>query len=374
MPLGGRGPLALYVHVPFCTAKCPYCAFPSAPPERGDEERYLAGLEREARFWASRLGPRPLSSLYVGGGTPTRLSLSGWARLVRCLEGTFRFRDTTEITLEANPESLRGEHLAAWRDWRPLRVSLGVQSFRDEELAALGRLHDGREAREAAAQIRDGGHSLSLDLMFRIPRQTLRTFASSLDTALDLGAEHLSLYELTFEAGTPFGEVPPEVPQEGYPYYRYAQWRLPRAGWVHYEVASFALPGRWRRHNLRYWLGGDYLGLGPGAWGYLGGWRYRNGSTLAEWERRLDRGGAGAVWGERLRDSRAAREEAVLALRTRWGWTPGGTERRWGREAAEVLEEALRPFEGPFVRRRGPRWVLTPRGFRVANRIWEALI
>ena len=136
--MGGRGPLALYVHVPFCTAKCPYCAFPSAPPERGDEERYLAGLEREARFWASRLGPRPLSSLYVGGGTPTRLSLPGWARLVRCLEGTFRFRDTTEITLEANPESLRGEHLAAWRDWRPLRVSLGVQSFRDEELAALG--------------------------------------------------------------------------------------------------------------------------------------------------------------------------------------------------------------------------------------------
>ncbi|WP_352425166.1 radical SAM family heme chaperone HemW [Aminomonas paucivorans] len=374
-PFDGRGPLALYVHVPFCTAKCPYCAFPSAPPGEGDEDRYLEGIGREVRFWASRLKRRGLSSLYVGGGTPTRLSPSGWERLIRFLEEAFSFRSSTEITVEANPESLSPEHLEIWGRWRPLRVSLGVQSFRDEELVALGRLHDGARAREAAMRIRRQGIPLGLDLMFGIPRQTLRTFAESLREALSLDPEHLSLYQLMLEEGTPFGESPPEGrAEEGYPFYRYAQWRLPRAGYGQYEIASFALPGRWRRHNLRYWLGGDFLGLGPGAWGCLGGWRYRNDPTLTGWRARTDRGRSAALWGERLSGERKAREEAILALRTRWGWSPGETSRRFGLPVAEAVEADLLPFEGAFVRRQGVRWVLTPRGFQVANRIWEALV
>ncbi|MCL2684755.1 MAG: radical SAM family heme chaperone HemW, partial [Synergistaceae bacterium] len=273
------------MHVPFCETKCPYCAFASSPMNNsatngGDAGRYIDAVGREL---ASRVGGiQTFDTLYIGGGTPSILPIYAWETLLDLLGRYLNFARDAEITVEANPGSLEKNRTALWKDYGVNRVSVGVQSLNDDRLNFLGRIHDSRQAAEAIKLCLSAGFLVSLDMMFGLPGETLRDWMVDLREAIRLGPHHISLYQLSIENGTPFAERNFSLP-EGYAQYRYAQWRLAQTGYAQYEVASFARPQMESRHNMNYWTGGDYIGIGPAAWSYLDGVRFRNAASLEEY-------------------------------------------------------------------------------------------
>jgi oxygen-independent coproporphyrinogen-3 oxidase len=369
-PTKNNKDISLYVHVPFCAAKCPYCAFASAPARAGDEELYLDALERE--IIARAEDSSAVSTLYIGGGTPSVLSLASWERLIEIIERGFSFSGDAEVTVEANPGSLSRGHVALWRAWRVTRISVGVQSFDDCRLKFLGRAHDAAQARAALEFCVDAAFSVSLDLMFGLPGETLRDWMTDLKTALSFGTSHISVYQLTIEEGTLFARENPELP-EGYAQYRYAQWRLARAGLEQYEVAGFARPGYECRHNLNYWDDGEYIGLGPSACGFMDGTRRMNAPRLDDYAAMTLRG-LPTISEERLEGERAARQAAVLALRTKKGIAWENFAKRHGEQAANAIRRDLERFPGCLVANGADASRLTPKGFRLGNAVWSEII
>lgn len=333
---------------------------------------YIRALASEMSRASQEEAVGELCTLYIGGGTPTALSVESWRALADMIEGAFSFAPNAEVTVEANPCSLSAEHLRLWSDWRVTRVSVGVQSFDDAELVLLGRAHDACKASDAVCACLASGFSVSLDLMFGLPGGTLRNWARTLDQALALAVHHISLYQLTIEQGTPYAERGFNL-TDGYAPYRYAQWLLPRRGYRQYEVASFARPGHECRHNLGYWDDGGYLGLGPAAWSHVGGTRRKNEPALARYASLVSSDGA-VVFSESLTLPARARQAAVLALRTARGIEWGAFAARFGELAAREMREKLAAFPGDLVLLDESRAALTPRGLRVANLIWEDLI
>ncbi|MDR0649082.1 MAG: radical SAM family heme chaperone HemW [Synergistaceae bacterium] len=380
------GPRSLYVHVPFCESKCPYCAFASAVKRPGDEGAYLGSLREEAASRSSIAGGR-LLTLYIGGGTPTALSLGAWRELIAVIGGAFKLASDAEVTVEANPGSLSREHIELWRGFIN-RVSVGVQSFNDDDLKFLGRAHDSGQATEAVEMCVSAGFQTSVDLMFGLPGgplrdgepeyggQTLRGWAGNLRRAARTGAGHISVYQLTIEPGTTFGGLnfPKSALTDGYLPYRYAQWCLPRRGYAQYEVASFSKPGQESRHNLNYWADGEYIGLGPSAWSYIGGVRSQNAQTLDEYARMIAQGKSASVYEERLPPAQAARQAAVLALRAERGIDWRSFEEKHGKAMKDEISEKLNRFPESLVRNDPRRASLTAAGLRVANRVWEEII
>jgi oxygen-independent coproporphyrinogen-3 oxidase len=372
----------IYMHIPFCIRKCPYCAFYSeTAPSKEDMERYLKALEREMAWWGDRLeSPLRASTLYVGGGTPTLLDPDLWKKFFAALDGHVFFEKASEITVEANPGSLKEEHLRLWKEWGVSRISLGVQSFSEEDLRTLGRPHDAEQAEDAVQRALELGFDVTLDLMFGLPRQALREWHASLRKAVHLGISHLSLYHLTLEPGTPWGESPPENLPEGYSFYRWAQHYLGRKGFSQYEVASFARPGKEARHNLAYWRQEDVLGLGAGAWGYWKGLRYGHVSSVRDYLRAFENPSSAEAferslnYTEFLSPEKRAAEGAVLLLRTRWGIPLKAFRRRFGDAIARGVLAKLAPFMPDLAEYREGHLRLTPRGMRVANQIWSELL
>lgn len=370
-PMGG---VALYVHVPFCERKCNYCAFESAAPAAGETSLWLDLLEKELAWWGSRLGKIPLDTCYIGGGTPTLLDDALWTRLCALLERSFDFSRCAETTVEANPNSLKAGHLLIWRDWRVTRVSIGAQSFDEAELSMLGRLHTPGQAYAAISSALAAGFAVNADFMFGLPHQTLHNWARTLKDAAGSGIGHISLYQLSLEPGTPWAEMDPSVLPDGSGQYRWAQWYLPRKGFAQYEIANFAKKGLESKHNLNYWREGEYLGVGPGASGYLGGWRYKNIGPLGAYAAKVNTGAMPVAEGERLSRERRSREAAVLALRTAEGIDPGRYEEEYGAEALAQVIGILGKMPGGLTEIKKERIALTPKGMRVANRIWFELI
>ncbi len=371
-------PASVYLHVPFCARKCPYCAFASRVPGAGDVERYLAALALECAYWSARHRERvPLKTLYIGGGTPSLLGEREWGRLIDTLEKNFSFEADAEVTVEANPGSLAAFHLKLWRAWRVTRVSVGVQSLDDAELRFLGRIHSAREARDALSACAAAGFRTSADLIFALPgSEDVRTFAHSIRECLAYGTTHLSLYQLSIEPGTSFANQN-FPPAEGYAQYRMAQWLLPRKGFCQYEIASFAQSGFESRHNLNYWRSGDYLGLGPGAWSFADPYRTVNEPDIALYAKNLEEGKPFFTVAEDLSAFDAtgrAWHAAILALRTRDGIDTQAFQKTYGVEATAALVARLRPFVPDFVAETSERLHLTPKGMRVANRIWQELL
>lgn len=369
---------SVYLHVPFCVSKCPYCAFASAVrakdgADEKNEKIYLRALAAEIAARACRAGK--IDTLYIGGGTPSVLSICAWRELRATLERAFFFAPDAEVTVEANPGSLTAEHLRLWRDWRVTRVSVGVQSFDDAELALLGRPHTGAQAADAVAACRAAGFAVSLDLMFGLVFGNFRNWARTLREAILLNPHHISIYQLMLEAETPFAKkFSDDDLTDGYAPYRYAQWLLPKKNYVQYEVASFAQPGREARHNLYYWRNDEYLGLGPAAWSYLNGVRKKNAPDLSAYADMIAETGDASVYEESLQGEADARQAAVLALRTRYGIVWREFSARYGTAAAEAIQNDLKQFPADLVAYTPERSVLTPRGLRLANRVWEELI
>jgi putative oxygen-independent coproporphyrinogen III oxidase len=376
MPRNHPTPSGLYVHIPFCKSKCSYCDFYSIT-DAGLVESYLAALDAEARLYRDQFGA--FDSLFLGGGTPSWLGEAHLAALMNILRRHFTFAPDTEFTLEANPDDITAEKLAAWRDLGLNRLSLGVQSFDEAELRFLGRRHTARQTQAALALIRAAGFTnLGLDLIYGLPGQSLDAWTHTLKTALGFAPEHLSCYQLTLAPDTPMGRLaaagrltlPDEETQRQF-FLSTAEFLTAR-GYLHYEVANFARQGPPAgglchyccRHNLKYWTRTPYLGLGPGAHSFLAERRWWNFPSVKDYCASLDAGRLPLAGSETLTPAQTRLETLALGFRTREGVSlttlrelPGS-----GAALAELTEAGL-------VRVERGRVMATDRGLVVADRL-----
>ena len=266
-------PLSLYIHIPWCIQKCPYCDFNShKSPDILPENAYVQSLLTDLDDDLKKTPNRHISSIFIGGGTPSLLSAKAYEQLFNGLTQRLSFSDAIEITLEANPGTV---DYARFRDYRTLginRLSLGIQSFDKNHLKTLGRIHDDQDAHRAIQKARDAGFdNLNLDLMHGLPHQSVSEGLSDLDIALGYKPEHLSWYQLTIEPNTVFHKQRPPLPSEDYmeALEKEGFLRLKNHGYERYEISAFSHPNKYSNHNLNYWLFGDYLGIGAGAHGKI---------------------------------------------------------------------------------------------------------
>jgi len=353
---------SVYVHIPFCRAKCAYCDFNSYARQERLIPEYVEALLREATFWAEKGAVGRVDTLYFGGGTPSLLPAAEAARLLVSLRRVFAIAGDAEITFEANPESASPDHLRALRRIGVNRLSLGVQSFDDGELRLLRRIHDAATAEEAFRAARKAGFdAVSLDPIFGLPGQTLAAWQRSLERAVELAPEHLSLYALTLEDGTPLarrvarGECAEPDADAQADMYTWSSDRLASAGYEQYEISNWARPGRRCRHNLTYWRCEPYLGLGAGAHSYLGDWRFANVKSPRRYIAAVDRldvaqaadsPGAPAklpqvASAERLGAATALADAMIMGLRLNDGVSPASLERRFGVDVGERYRDEI---------------------------------
>ena len=261
-------PLALYVHLPWCVAKCPYCDF-NSHERRGElpEESYVTALLADLDASLPDVQGRALATIFIGGGTPSLFSAESIARLLEGVRSRVPLATDVEVTLEANPGAVESHKFEGFRAAGVNRLSLGVQSFAPAQLATLGRIHDVAEARHAIALARASFERVNIDLMYVLPGQTPEEAISDVETALASGATHLSFYHLTIEPNTVFHAKPPQLPDEdaAVAIEEAVHERVAAAGFRRYEISAWARPGEECRHNLNYWRFGDYLGIGAGA-------------------------------------------------------------------------------------------------------------
>ncbi|WP_412548578.1 radical SAM family heme chaperone HemW [Pseudomonas sp. MWU13-2105] len=281
-------PLALYIHIPWCVRKCPYCDFNShaASPVLPEEE-YVDALLADLDQDLHAVYGRELSSIFFGGGTPSLFSAQALGRLLRGVEARIRFAGDIEITLEANPGTFEQEKFIAYRQSGINRLSIGIQSFQEDKLKALGRIHSGGEAVRAADMARQAGFdNFNLDLMHGLPDQSLEDALGDLRQAIALRPTHLSWYQLTLEPNTVFWNQPPTLPEDDtlWDIQEAGQALLAEHGYAQYEVSAYAQPGRAARHNLNYWSFGDFIGIGAGAHGKLS---HPDGRIVRTWKTRL---------------------------------------------------------------------------------------
>ncbi len=265
-------PLALYVHIPWCVRKCPYCDFNSHRATEIPEDAYVACLLDDLTRDASWAQGRELQSIFFGGGTPSLFSADSIARLLEGIDGRVPIARNAEITLEANPGTAEQEKFSGFRNAGVNRLSMGIQSFNPEHLQKLGRIHNGEDAVNAIAMARRAGfENFNLDLMHGLPDQTLEQALHDLDTALSFEPPHLSWYQLTIETNTAFHNAPPVLPEDDtlWAIQQAGEEKLIAHGFDHYEVSAYAQAGRHSRHNLNYWQFGDYLAIGAGAHGKI---------------------------------------------------------------------------------------------------------
>jgi putative oxygen-independent coproporphyrinogen III oxidase len=333
LPLAPASPLAsapdpgfaLYIHWPFCAAKCPYCDFNSHVRESVDHHAWAEALLGELDYWADRTPGRTLTSIFFGGGTPSLMQPRTVERLIDKAARRWHLPDDAEITLEANPTSVEAERFQGFRVAGVNRVSLGIQSLRDADLRLLGRRHDAAEARQAIAVARRFFPRYSFDLIYARPGQTPAAWQEEMQWALNEAADHLSLYQLTIEEGTRFhtlharGEL--VLPDEDVQADLYAATEalLAENGLLPYEISNYARRGSESRHNLVYWRYGDYIGIGPGAHGRVslpdGKVATRNHRAPEIWLERVQRLGSGCKPHEALSAAEQAQEMLMMGLR-----------------------------------------------------------
>ncbi len=290
----GRG-IALYLHIPFCLSKCPYCDFNTYEGIEPQIDGYVAALAREIGLWGDLLQRPHITSVYFGGGTPSYIPPGSIDSTMAAIRESFDVLPDAEISMEANPGDITAARVERWRSSGINRMSIGVQSFDDGLLASLGRRHSSEQAAEAARVAKSYGfENFSLDLMFGLPGQTLDQWRLSLERCIELGPRHVSLYGLSLEPGTPmeaevrFGRTPLPDPDLGADMYTLAEDRFAAEGFDHYEISNWAKPGFQSVHNLAYWRLTPFLGLGAGAHSHLAGHRFSNIRSPRGYAQRLE--------------------------------------------------------------------------------------
>lgn len=387
-PIAAAEAFGLYVHWPFCKAKCPYCDFNSHVRESVSQSRWRQALLAELAHMAARVPGRRLDSIFFGGGTPSLMPPETVAAVIEAARSHWPTGDRTEITLEANPTSVEAANFRALAGEAGVnRLSLGIQSFDPEALRFLGREHSVDEARRAIALGHRHFERMSFDLIYARPGQTLEAWRDELDEALNLANGHLSLYQLTIEPGTGFagavrrGDWQPLDEDHGADQFEWTQQRCEAAGLPAYEISNHAAPGAECRHNQIYWAGGDYVGIGPGAHGRLGLAdgrhalaQFRNPDT---WLDRVERDGHGGEEDRRLPPGEIAQELLMMGLRTRDGVDRARFAALTGTDplAHAGLTGIIESLESESLLASGPaRLRATPRGRSVLNALLRPLL
>jgi oxygen-independent coproporphyrinogen-3 oxidase len=378
--------LALYIHWPFCLAKCPYCDFNSHVRERIDQPRFALALRRELATEAARLGRRRLKSVFFGGGTPSLMDPPAVAALLDDAARWFEPADDLEITLEANPTSVEAGRLTSYRAAGVNRVSIGIQSLDDAALGVLGRQHSAAEAVAALTLARRLFPRVSFDLIYARPDQDLAGWRTELRAALAIAADHLSLYQLTIEPATRFealqrqGQITLPNEETAAALYDATGEECERAGLFAYEISNYAKPGEESRHNLAYWRYLDYAGIGPGAHGRvmisesLRATRRHRAPEV--WADRVERAGDGLTADEPIQAGDRAREALLMGLRLTEGIDLARFAQRTGRSVAEsvdpsVLQQCI--AEGYLTETPG-RLIATPEGRIRLDSLLSALV
>ena len=371
--------LGLYVHIPFCSAICNYCNFNRGLFDASVKEQYVAALRREIAESGDRA---PADTIYFGGGTPSLLEPSDVASIIQACRAAFDTTPDAEITLEANPETVTPERLAGFREAGVNRLSYGVQSFRDEELQRLSRLHSASRAADAFALARAAGFdNVSLDLMMWLPQQTIPQWLESVDALIALGPDHASLYILELYPNAPLRETMARsqwslaADDDAADMYLEAMARLDAAGYQQYEISNVARPGRASRHNLKYWTDGEWLGFGCGAHSTRRAVRWKNLSSTTEYIAAVASGGQ-LVAERRALTGREALEEALFTgLRLTRGIDVETVKARYksdvwgiyGGQLERYREAGVLIYDGRLLR-------LTRAGMLLANEIMSEFI
>ncbi|HEY8489659.1 MAG TPA: radical SAM family heme chaperone HemW [Dehalococcoidia bacterium] len=370
--------LSLYVHVPFCDVKCGYCDFNSYAGLDSLMPAYTDALLEEIRRWSPHARGYTVHTVFFGGGTPSLLPPACLERILAAIRDAFTLDAAPEISLEANPGTVDEGRLRHLRALGITRLSLGVQSFHDDELAALDRIHSAADVAAAYAAARAAGfENVNLDLIFGLPGQTLERWEHNVRRALALRPEHLSLYALTVEEGTPLasqvrrGLVPAPDPDLQAEMYERADALLAESGYLQYEISNWSLPGRACRHNLTYWENRPYLGLGPGAHSCFGGRRFSVVRSPRAYVRALTPGGDGMPqieWEETLDPATEMAETVILGLRLADGVSLPAFQARFGVSLPAVYGDAVRELTDlGLLEAAGGRLRLTRRGRLLAN-------
>ena len=371
--------LGLYLHVPFCRAICNYCNFNRGLLDEALKSWYVDALEREIREAGDR---RAADTIYFGGGTPSLLDPGEIARLVEACRRAYTLAPDAEITLEANPETVDPARLAGYREAGVNRISFGVQSFRDEELRRLGRLHDADRARRAVAEARAAGFdNVSLDLMSWLPGQTPDQWQTSVEALVALEPEHASLYLLEVYPNAPLRD---EMARAGWSQapdedaaamYVWALERLETAGYEHYEISNVARPGRRSRHNLKYWTGGAWRGFGCGAHSTADGARWRNVAGTEDYVARVTAGRSPAIDRRALSSQERLEETLFMGLRLADGLDLADVGRRHGADVWGLYGAQLAPYlQAGLLTRAAGRLRLTREGMLVSNEVLSVFV
>jgi putative oxygen-independent coproporphyrinogen III oxidase len=381
--------IGLYLHIPFCTAKCGYCDFNSYAGHEHMIPSYARTLVQDAALWREAVGGRSIETVFFGGGTPSLNPVEEMAAILDGMRSTFRIDPDAEIALEANPGSITEDYLRALRDLGFNRLSIGVQSFDDEDLVMLDRVHTGEQAREAFAAARGAGFdNINLDFIYGLPGQPLAAWQKTLEQALALAPEHLSLYALTIEEGTPLardverGRVSAPDPDIQAEHYEWTQDRLASAGYEHYEISNWARPGRRCLHNLIYWRNREYLGLGAGAHSYLNGVRFSVALLPSRYAELVEESVAAAdgrmrhvVGAEDVSPELSMSDAMILGLRLIEGIDLREFTRRYGADPDDRFGAVIAEFIGyGLLERTDTHLRLTPRGRLLSNELFQRLL
>lgn len=387
--------LELYIHIPFCVKKCDYCDFLSFPADNRTQRRYVDAVQKEIIYYGALYPDRKITTIFIGGGTPSWLDEEEIVRILHTVREAFAVEHDAEITIECNPGTATAHKLVRYRESGINRISIGLQSAHNEELALLGRIHTWEQFLKTYDLARKAGFSnINVDLMSALPGQTLETFSDTLKKVLALKPEHLSAYSLMIEEGTPFyeryredekhreaGEPTELLPDEEQEYAvtKLTQRVLMEAGYHWYEVSNFAKPGYECRHNIGYWKRADYLGIGIGAASLIDNVRYANVRDLEEYCKECE-----SLWEElNIRKTLCSSTEPVtreeqmeefmfLGLRMTEGVSRAEFEQHFGTTIEAVYGDVLRQLqkEGLLVKQEG-RICLTERGMDVNNYVVE---
>lgn len=361
----------VYIHIPFCRQKCNYCDFCSYPSLLSRQDEYCEALCREAESCFSH-GIK-VDTIYFGGGTPSLFSAQNLSRVLHSLSKSFDISANAEITLEANPCTVTDQTAQSYRSIGFNRISLGAQSFVDSELETLGRLHTKRDTETAFCALRKAGFSnISLDLMYALPGQTIKSLGASVNRAIELSPEHISCYGLKIEEGTPFydmltsGEISEKSEDEYADMYDYISRILPEAGYSQYELSNFSKKGFESRHNLKYWTAGEYIGMGAAAASYYKGKRYTHSPDFDEYISSFKNSEFCTLSADEMMS-----EFMFLSLRlTSIGASKAEFERRFSRSIEDVFADAVsKHLKLGTILDMGDRYVLSPKAYFISNSV-----
>ena len=375
-----KTPTSVYIHIPFCATKCYYCAFNTYTFHKEQAKAYLTALCTEMELYASETDP--LKTIFIGGGTPSILSVNALAQLFTDIHQHFQITPDAEVTVECNPGTVDNEKLSVMRDNGVNRLSFGLQAMQDETLKQLGRIHTVDEFLQSYHFARDGGfENINIDLIFALPDQTMEAWHHTLKEVISLKPEHISAYNLVMEEETPFyewwqaGELHLPAEDTEADMFQYTIDTLTSHGYAHYEICNFAKPNHAARHNLVYWNNQLCIGLGAGACGYINGIRYTNIRGIAPYINQLSRRNKPIADTEHLTGYAEKAETLMLALRKREGISVEAYQDRFGEEIEAAFGSILKKWiDLRLLERTTTHLRLTPRGLFLANEVFVELM